>query len=589
VPRKSRRAAAVPDLEEFYDGFNDHPQWSEDCLTIPDKRGIVVPLKLSPAQARLYDAIQARRKAGRPVRIIYLKARQVHVTVGTAAAFFHTIPFNPGQHGMVVTHEMDATEQVFRYYKHFQDNYRPYRGLIELPRKTMCSQRGGLEWANGSYIHLATAKNLETGRSPSLRHLHLDEFAFWPDARRLMTALMQAVPDDEGTTVVIVSTANGVGNEFEKLWRQANDPQQESEWLPVFFGWWEHPEYARPLDVPADRFEDSIQDGHPVFGDEATERQKYNLSHQQLHWRRWCIANKCGHNVEVFRQEYPGNPNEAFLTSGRPRFPEKLLSRMPVIENAVSGGLEYLVSGTQKRLVFSARERGEVTLYRKPVAHRLYTIGGDVAEGIDAMEGAHGQSDPDWSVASVGDCDTGEQVAKFRARVEPAAFAEYLYALGEWFNWAYLVPEANGPGIAVLGELVRLGYPIQWIHKRRAEADVEGEPLLQKLGFRTTTITRPDLISGLDAALRDGSLIIRDPNTLQECRTFVIKANGRAEAMKSCHDDEVLAIALMVVGFRFAPRVTAARGSGPAGVVKYDSRRFSKQIRRGEPERLRFP
>ena len=36
--------------------------------------------------------------------------------------------------------------------------------------------------------------------------------------------------------------------------------------------------------------------------------------------RRWCLKNNCRGNVDIFRQEYPSCPEEAFLMSGRPVF-----------------------------------------------------------------------------------------------------------------------------------------------------------------------------------------------------------------------------------------------------------------------------
>ena len=50
-----------------------------------------------------------------------------------------------------------------------------------------------------------------------------------------MTGLMQSVPDDPETCVIVESTANGVGNAFHKLWQLATDPEIESEWIGLFF------------------------------------------------------------------------------------------------------------------------------------------------------------------------------------------------------------------------------------------------------------------------------------------------------------------------------------------------------------------
>ncbi len=58
---------------------------------------------------------------------------------------------------------------------------------------------------------------------------------------------------------------------------------------------------------------------------ELAERAKYSLTLEQLYWRRWAIDSKCEGSADLFRQEYPGCPEEAFLGSGRPRFSHEAL------------------------------------------------------------------------------------------------------------------------------------------------------------------------------------------------------------------------------------------------------------------------
>lgn len=52
------------------------------------------------------------------------------------------------------------------------------------------------------------------------------------------------------------------------------------------------------------------------------------LEPEQLRWRRWVLETDCRGDSFVFRQEYPSNAEEAFLTSGRPTFDQE---RMQVL------------------------------------------------------------------------------------------------------------------------------------------------------------------------------------------------------------------------------------------------------------------
>ena len=57
------------------------------------------------------------------------------------------------------------------------------------------------------------------------------EAAFWPDLPEQKAALMQTVPDIDGTEIVIETTACGF-NAFHDLWRKAE--LGGTEFLPVF-------------------------------------------------------------------------------------------------------------------------------------------------------------------------------------------------------------------------------------------------------------------------------------------------------------------------------------------------------------------
>lgn len=567
------------ELHEFHAGWQDHARWCEQCLSIADHQGRVVPLIPRPAHRRLSEAIRKQRERGRPVRIVYLKTRRVGASAGACAEIFQETAFLSGQHSFIVSYQKRSSLEIYSYIEQYFNSYKPYRGLIQMEPGSCDKNRA--QWANKSYIEVATAKNVQTGRSFDLRHVLLDEFAFYDNASTLMTALLSSVPDDPGTTVIVPSTANGVGGAFYDLCQKARDKSRESEWVFLFFGWWEDSTHRRSLDVPPEDFQKSLSRNHPVYGDELAERGKYGLDLEQLNWRRWTIANKCDWSVDKFRQEHPGNPEEAFVASGRPRFSLPVLDRMPVIRDAVSGELELDTVGTRRRVIFRASEdgRGALTVYRRPDPQREYTIGCDPSEGRDVKSGMPGNQDPDWSVAQILDVNTGEQVAKFRARVQPAAFGEVLYALGWYYNWAYQVPEAKGAGLGTIEKLLEMQYPLERLHRRRSNADRAGSTLLQDYGFETTMVNRPQLISALDDALREGSIILRDPNTVQECRTFVIGPTGKAEGASECHDDEVLALALAVIGIRFYPRAKKAIADPQRRPVVslYGRRRFTDE------------
>lgn len=61
----------------------------ESCLKIKTKSGTVVPFRLNDAQRKLYAVAKRQQDAGKPVRLIILKARQLGFSTLTEGLIFH--------------------------------------------------------------------------------------------------------------------------------------------------------------------------------------------------------------------------------------------------------------------------------------------------------------------------------------------------------------------------------------------------------------------------------------------------------------------------------------------------------------------
>ena len=128
----------------------------------------------------------------------------------------------------------------------------------------------------GSYIKVSTAGSDGVGRGSTIRNVHISEYAFWPanTKKEVLTGILQAVPNEPKTFVAIESTANGFDH-FKELWDQA--VAGESGFTPLFFAWYELPEYTMPYD------------GFVLTEEEKQLQSAYSLTMDQLTWRRWCI------------------------------------------------------------------------------------------------------------------------------------------------------------------------------------------------------------------------------------------------------------------------------------------------------------
>ena len=65
-----------------------------------------------------------------------------------------------------------------------------------------------------------------------------------------------------------------------------------------------------------------------------------------------------------------------------------------------------------------------------------------------------------------------------------------------------------------------------------------------KLGFTTTSKTKPLIIDELRACVREGEIELNDKTTIREMLTYIVTPSGGMEAEAGCFDDCVMSLAL---------------------------------------------
>ena len=503
----------------------------ETYLRIKTKTAQIVPLVLNPAQERLYNALMAQNAAGKPMRAIILKARQMGFSTLAEAMIFQNAATRENQNCLIVAHRQDSTRNLFemskRYYDHLPEGVRPMMRasnaqeiLFDNPDKN--PERRAEKPGLGSRIRCQTAGGGGIGRSDTVQMVHASEFAFWPGEKMdTFIGIMQAVPSEPGTLVIVESTANGF-DEFHALWEAAVNG--ESDFIPMFFPWFELPEYRKP-----------VPPGTVWTQAEREMQERFSLDDEQLQWRRWCIKNNCAGDEDKFRQEYPSYPEEAFLTSGSAVFDADLVAaRLQEAEKPLRvGRFEYETDPNNPAYIgsirFVEREDGCIRIYEEPGRGRPYVIGGDTAG-----------TGSDWFTGQALDNITGRQVAVLRHQYDEDQYARQMYCLGRYYNDALLGIEVNYSTYPVkMLELMR--YPRQYLRQR---VDVLGAGFQNSLGWETTSRTRPVAIAELVKGFREDPEMVRDRGTLAEMRVFQYNADHRPEALPGEHDDLVMALCI---------------------------------------------
>jgi hypothetical protein len=514
-------------------------------LYIRNKNAELVKFKPNKPQKRLRDTIERLRKQGKPVRIIILKARQMGFSTYTEADCFHQTVTNKFFSSTIIAHEEQASQNLYnmfkRYFENLPDALRPMRKrnnakelLFENPTTDDLEKRRnpGLQ----STVKVATAKNTATGRSQTINYLHASEVAFWDNPKETFTGLLQCVPHSAKSTVIMESTANGVGDYFYDMWNNA--VAGKNEFVPLFFAWFEMDEYSLPFETEEEKeefikevnYEFKDEEGNTVHTEEYELMQDFGVSYEQLKWRRWCINNNCNGDVEQFHQEYPSTPEEAFIASGRPRFNIGVLKqyRRQAKEGDI-GRLEY--SGN--RVVFNPDPNGDVEIWKYPEEGKHYCIGADVAEGL---------IDGDYSVCYVGD-DNFDICLRYRTHIDPDLFGKELVKIAKYYNEAYIGCESNNHGLTTLKAIQNEEY---WNIFFTKTYDKIADTVTQKIGWSTTPRTKPLMINKLAEFIRNKWIGIKDKILIQEMFTYVIDDKGSTNAQDGCHDDTVMALAILL-------------------------------------------
>lgn len=580
--------------EQVLEAFkHDHAFYAEKCLKIIDKRSQLVPLTPRPAQDKLYAAIDEQRAAGLPVRILVLKSRKVGISTAVQGVIVQNTTQRANRRGLVVAQDGDTAGELFdigntMYVNLPQDPAvrPPLAGRRNSPRQKYLrfGARAGVAHATGdqglnSQLTIDTAKQVDAGRGKTITDLHCSEVAFWADPLKAVS-LLNAVPDEPDTYVFIESTANGA-NAFKARCDRAL--RGEGAYQIVFIGWTEDPDCTKAFGTPEVReaFVKTIGQG-PWGKDEPRLIDKFGCTPEQLYWRRHTIVDKCEGKLELFKQEYPSSPEEAFIGSGKHvfsiEFISKAIDRAEAIEKlpparvgpggpqqgvllpsgvktrALTHGTIEVPTGTiwtPREVTGFGAEHPFWTVWEMPwrgaddVAKRFANGLGNLTEQ-DVIAARDRAADPDgqyivavdpaggdentageeaYHAIEVIDHRTGEQVAEYASREDPDEVARQALLAGMFFNEAWISIEATGGwGLAPLRKLWKdFGY--RRVYTRKALDGVK-DSSSDRLGWSTDRRTKPLMEDTAREELREGTHGIRSRALALEFTTYVKLADG---------------------------------------------------------------
>ena len=520
-------------------------QYARELLYIQTETGALKKFELNEVQEVLEEIVERIQSEGRLVRLVILKARREGVSTWTSARFFWEAVRCSGTNCYLVTQIIDATDTIFSMQKRMWENLVDVldgRTLYKRP-ETVYNNAKVLEFRDlDSRIKVATASSASASRGSLIHHLHLSEVAHWPGGKgqELLTAVLNCVPDIPGTSVILESTANGIGGIFYNRWNECRSVyemymeggqvryrevvragvSEENQYVGVFIPWYVFKSYRRPTPV-----------GFKQTAEELQLQLSYGLDDEQLSWRRSVMENKCADDAlrgmtkeQMFRQEFPANASEAFLSTGMNVFEVELLQR---IEKTLTPPvMRYELIGSN----FIPTKAGSLEVWVEPGVGEEYIISCDVSEGLHRG---------DWTSIDVIKWLTGEQVAHVHMKMAPDKVGDYLFYLGHRYNQALVAIERNNHGLTTLTHMMRDGYPSRRVYAQ--VVDVPPNRKENKYGFLTTRQNKNVLIDGLVKILREGTHGIVCKDLIEELKFYQINSdNGSMGAVEGKHDDRVM-------------------------------------------------
>lgn len=308
---------------------DDFAYFAKHCLRIRTKSGKVVPFVLNQGQLFLHEQLERQRREKGNVRAIVLKGRQMGCSTYLQGRFYWRMWGSKGLNTFILTHEQAATDNLFkmtkRYHELMPDAFK---------HATQASNAKELIFSGRECSYaVATAGTKEVGRSSTIQLFHGSEVAFWPNAEDHVAGLEQAQSDADGTERVLESTANGIGNVYQRRYKAAE--RGASEDIAVFMPWYWDDGYTKP----------APDDWEPLK--KWLEYETVNrLTRDQLYWafiKNRDMATATGQSEDEpcwkFKQEYPANADEAFQTAGNSFIPSNSVAMARVREVIPAGAM----------------------------------------------------------------------------------------------------------------------------------------------------------------------------------------------------------------------------------------------------------
>ena len=561
---------------------HDYPFWAAMFAYIKRKGGGTdVLFRLNRPQRKLIKRLEKMRKAGKPIRLILLKARQWggSTSIQIYMAWLQLV-HEVGLNSLIIAHQGTGSDEIKDMFDRLVKSY-PVEMLHELgdayapnePKMVGVGKSGSIFRVpqRNCKIKIGTAERPNSCRGGDYNLVHLSEVGLWKETdgkkpEDIVRSACSGILLRPYTMIVYESTPNGVGNFFHKEYLAAKKGQSQFE--AMFVAWFEIEQYELPFENEADKYEFAKK----LFANRRNEEVKSDREEPgTYHWRlwekgatleaiHWYVSERSKYtNHGDMASEYPSDDIEAFTYSGRkvfssedveqfrpacraPRWIGEIYGSADEGEKAIEG-LRFKKEADGRLFMWHDVEKGE----DEEVTDQYLVI-------VDVCKGHTKNADfADILVLNRQPMMDGEPpvvAAEWHGHIDMDKLAWKAMQVAAYYNNALLVIESNtletnntkGEAEYIL-TLIHEVYGRQLYARKQSAEDIR-QGLPKKYGYHTNPLTKKVVIYNLKVVIRERLYVEREEACLDEYLTYVETENNVFEAMEGYHDDRLMTRAI---------------------------------------------
>lgn len=561
---------------------HDYPFWAAMFAYIKRKGGGTdVLFRLNRPQRKLIKRLEKMRKAGKPIRLILLKARQWggSTAIQIYMAWLQLV-HEVGLNSLIIAHQGTGSDEIKDMFDRMIKSY-PVEMLHELgdayapnePKMVGVGKSGNIFRVpqRNCKIKIGTAERPNSCRGGDYNLVHLSEVALWKETdgkkpEDIVRSACSGILLRPYTMIVYESTPNGVGNFFHKEYLAAKKGLSQFE--AMFVAWFEIEQYELPFENEADKYEFAKK----LFANRRNEEIKSDREEPGTYlWRlwekgatleaiHWYVSERSKYtNHGDMASEYPSDDIEAFTYSGRKVFSSEDVEQFRPACRAPRWIGE----------IYGSADEGEKAIeglrFKKEADGRLY-MWHDVERSddeevtdqylviVDVCKGHTKNADfADILVLNRFPMMDGEPpvvAAEWHGHIDMDKLAWKATQVAAYYNNALLVIESNtletnntkGEAEYIL-TLIHEVYGRQLYARKQSAEDIR-QGLPKKYGYHTNPLTKKVVIYNLKVVIRERLYIEREEACLDEYLTYVETENNVFEAMEGYHDDRLMTRAI---------------------------------------------